>query len=42
MVAGLTYAERNRFWYDMLSDTMAELDAQMSAGLHQYLGKWLR
>jgi hypothetical protein len=42
MEAGLTYAERNRFWYDMLSDTMAEFDAQMSAGLHQYLGKWLR
>jgi hypothetical protein len=42
MEAGLTYAERNRFWYDMLSGTMSEFDAQMSSGLRQYLGKWLR
>ena len=39
---GLTYEERNLFWYDLLSATMSEFDAQMSAGLRQYLSKWLR
>lgn len=42
MEAGLTYAERNRFWYDMLSATMSEFDAQMESGFRQYAGKWLR
>jgi hypothetical protein len=39
--AGLTYEERSLFWYDLLSATMSEFDAQMSAGLRQSLGKWL-
>jgi hypothetical protein len=42
MEAGLTYAERNRFWHDMLSATMSEFDAQMESGFRQYAGKWLR
>jgi hypothetical protein len=37
--AGLTYEERSLFWYDLLSATMSEFDAQMSAALRQ--SKWL-
>jgi hypothetical protein len=40
--AGLTYEERSLFWHDLLSATMSEFDAQMSAGIRQYLSKWLR
>ena len=32
MPEGLTYEERNRFWYDLLSATMSEFDAQMATG----------
>jgi hypothetical protein len=39
---GLTYEERNRFWYDLLSATMSDFDAEMVAGIRQYAGRWLR
>jgi hypothetical protein len=37
-----TYDQRKLFWYDMLSATMSEFDAEMNSGVRQYLGKWLR
>lgn len=37
-----TYDQRKLFWYDMLSATMSEFDAEMTSGVHRYLGTWLR
>ncbi|MBK8176452.1 MAG: hypothetical protein IPK66_14630 [Rhodospirillales bacterium] len=42
MEGGLTYEERNRRWFEMLSATMNEFDSQMESGLRQYAGSWLR
>ena len=39
---GLTYEQRNRFWYDLLSVTMSEFDSQMDNGIRQHTGRWLR
>ena len=39
---GLTYEQRNRFWYDLLSATMSEFDSQMDNGIRQHTGRWLR
>jgi hypothetical protein len=42
VLEGLTYEERDRFWYDLLSATMAEFDAEMITGIRQYAAPWLR
>jgi hypothetical protein len=42
MEPGLTFEERKRFWYDMLSGTMREFDQQMDSGLRQHASRWMR
>jgi hypothetical protein len=42
VLEGLTNEERDRFWYDLLSATMAEFDAEMITGIRQYAAPWLR
>jgi hypothetical protein len=39
---GLTFEERNRFWYDLLAATMREFDQQMDSGLRQHATRWMR
>jgi hypothetical protein len=39
---GVTYEQRSRFWYELLSATMSEFDQQMDNGIRQYAMKWLR
>ena len=39
---GLTEDQRDRFWYDLLSATMAEFDAEMMTGICQYAAQWMR
>ena len=39
---GLTYDERDRFWYDLLSATMSDFDSEMASGIRQYAAQWLR
>lgn len=39
---GVTFEQRNRFWYDMLSASMGEFDAQMENGIRQFISRWLR
>lgn len=38
---GVTYNERQRFWYDLLSATMKEFDQQMDAGLSKHARRWM-
>ena len=40
--SGLTYEQRSRFWYDLISATMAEFDTQMESGLRQHAARWMR
>lgn len=39
---GLTYDERDRFWYDLLSATMSDFDSEMATGIRRYAAQWLR
>lgn len=39
---GLTSEQRDRFWYDLLSATLSEFDAEMANGIRQYAARWLR
>lgn len=39
---GVTYEQRNRFWYELLSATMTEFDSQMEQGIRQHAAQWLR
>lgn len=39
--SGLTYEQRNRFWYDLLSATMDEFDSQMEDGIRQHAVRWM-
>lgn len=40
--SGVTYEQRSRFWYDLISATMTEFDAQMDSGLRQHAARWMR